>query len=196
MAQAHQGAALLGSGSQLPPPLTHTPHIPPSQPAHPGGPPLWPLSWPAGATHSTDDAVSAALESVLYAQMLVLFAPQAVPARSHLPVLVRWGGGAPATAPWALPAGGCDAHTATQPGASQLTTSLPPCPPRSNLLSRQPRLRKAAADTLRHVAERDAAAVLAERVEPSLFAALDGETGGPPTLPGRTWGKGLCLGAD
>jgi len=44
----------------------------------------------AGGTHRrTDDAVSAALETVLYAQMLVLFAPQAVPAKSHLPVLVR-----------------------------------------------------------------------------------------------------------
>lgn len=55
------------------------------------------------------------------------------------------------------------------------TTHLPY---RSNLLSRQPRLRKAAADTLRHLAERDARAVLAERVETALFAALDGETGG------------------
>ncbi len=45
------------------------------------------------------------------------------------------------------------------------------------LLSRQPRLRKAAADTLRHLAERDAHSVLPEQVEPALFAALDGETG-------------------
>lgn len=52
-----------------------------------------------------------------------------------------------------------------------------PAPAHSNLLSRQPRLRKAAADTLRHLAERDARAVLAERVEAALFAALDGETG-------------------
>ncbi|KAL4425068.1 hypothetical protein ABPG77_010382 [Micractinium sp. CCAP 211/92] len=87
-----------------------------------------------GSQRRTDDAVSAALETVLYAQMLVLFAPQAVPAKSHLPVLV------------------------------------------SNLLSRQPLLRKAAADTLRHLAERDAPAVLAERIETSLFAALDSET--------------------
>lgn len=42
-----------------------------------------------GSQRRTDDAVSAALETVLYAQMLVLFAPQAVPAKSHLPVLVR-----------------------------------------------------------------------------------------------------------
>ncbi|KAL4431040.1 hypothetical protein ABPG75_006296 [Micractinium tetrahymenae] len=87
-----------------------------------------------GSHRRTDDAVSAALETVLYAQMLVLFAPQAVPAKSHLPVLV------------------------------------------STLLSRQPRLRKAAADTLRHLAERDARAVLAERIETALFAALDSET--------------------
>lgn len=45
--------------------------------------------WRAGGALSTDDAVSAALETVLYSQMLVLFAPQAVPAKSHLPVLVR-----------------------------------------------------------------------------------------------------------
>lgn len=45
------------------------------------------------------------------------------------------------------------------------------------LLSRQPRLRKAAADTLRHLAERDAQSVLAEQIEPALFAALDSETG-------------------
>jgi len=45
---------------------------------------------PAAGALSTDDAVSAALETVLYSQMLVLFAPQAVPAKSHLPVLVGW----------------------------------------------------------------------------------------------------------
>lgn len=52
----------------------------------------------------------ASLERVLYAQMLVLFAPAATPAASHLPLL--------------------------------LTT----------LQSRQPALRRAAADTLRHLA--------------------------------------------
>ena len=52
----------------------------------------------------------AELEQVLYAQMLILFAPQAVPAVAHVPLL--------------------------------LTT----------LASRQPALRKAAADTLRHLA--------------------------------------------
>lgn len=60
--------------------------------------------------------------------------------------------------------------------------------PRSNLLSRQPRLRKAAADTLRHLAERDAGAVLTERIEASLFAALDSETG----VHGFGW-SGLLL---
>lgn len=45
------------------------------------------------------------------------------------------------------------------------------------LLSRQPRLRKAAADTLRHLAERDADSVLAEQIETVLFSALDSETG-------------------
>ena len=34
--------------------------------------------WTAAGALSTDDAVSAALETVLYSQMLVLFAPQAV----------------------------------------------------------------------------------------------------------------------
>ena len=52
----------------------------------------------------------AELEQVLYAQMLILFAPQAVPVVAHVPLL--------------------------------LTT----------LASRQPALRKAAADTLRHLA--------------------------------------------
>ena len=60
----------------------------------------------------------------------------------------------------------------------KLLRILAPAMACSNLLSRQPRLRKAAADTLRHLAERDAHAVLAERVEASLFAALDSETGG------------------
>jgi hypothetical protein len=54
---------------------------------------LLPAPLLAGSTHSTDDAVSAALETVLYAQMLILFAPQAVPAKSHLPVLVRCSAG-------------------------------------------------------------------------------------------------------
>eukprot|EP00887_Chlorella_sp_A99_P005661 scaffold1.g5661.t1 len=92
-----------------------------------------------GARGGASDAVAAALESVLYAQMLVLFAPGAVPAASHLPLLV------------------------------------------ATLGSRQPALRRAAAATLRHLAERDAHAVLEEEgrggtiVRP-LFAALDAET--------------------
>jgi hypothetical protein len=81
-----------------------------------------------------EDSLAAALESVLYAQMLVLFAPRALPAAAHVAVLV------------------------------------------GTLPSRQPALRKAAADTLRHLAERDAGAVLAERPEPALLAALDGES--------------------
>ena len=51
----------------------------------------------------------AELERVLYAQMLILFAPHAVPAAAHLPLLL------------------------------------------ATLNSRQPALRKAAADTLRHL---------------------------------------------
>ena len=35
-----------------------------------------------------EDAAAAALETVSYAQMLVLFAPQAVPATAHLPLLL------------------------------------------------------------------------------------------------------------
>jgi hypothetical protein len=42
--------------------------------------------------------------------------------------------------------------------------------------SRQPRLRAAAADTLRHLAERDVQSVLEDRIESQLFAALDSET--------------------
>ncbi len=57
------------------------------------------------------------------------------------------------------------------------------------LLSRQPRLRKAAADTLRHLAERDAHSVLPEQIEPVLFAALDSETGARSRdgLAGMAW---------
>jgi hypothetical protein len=83
-----------------------------------------------------EGALAAALETVLYAQMLVLFAPAAVPTSKHVQVLV-----------------------------GTLSTS------------RQPRLRKAAADTLRHLAERDAHSVAAQRPEQELFAALDRETG-------------------
>lgn len=88
----------------------------------------------ASGVRRPEDALASALESVLYAQMLVLFAPGALPASQHVAVLV------------------------------------------STLPSRQPQLRKAASDTLRHLAERDVHAVLAERIEPALLAALDGET--------------------
>ena len=88
----------------------------------------------ASGVRRPQDALAASLQSVLYAQMLVLFAPRALPTAQHVAVLV------------------------------------------STLPSRQPQLRKAAADTLRHLAERDAESVLAERIEPALLAALDGET--------------------
>ena len=59
-----------------------------------------------------EDVVGAELETVLYAQMLALFAPHAVRAERHLPLLL------------------------------------------ATLTSRQPALRRAAAATLRHFAER------------------------------------------
>ncbi len=43
------------------------------------------ISTPSGRP---EDAAAAALETVSYAQMLVLFAPQAVPAIAHLPLLL------------------------------------------------------------------------------------------------------------
>jgi len=48
------------------------------------------LLWQAISTASgqPEDAAAAALETVSYAQMLVLFAPQAVPATAHLPLLL------------------------------------------------------------------------------------------------------------
>jgi hypothetical protein len=88
----------------------------------------------ASGVRRPEDSLASSLQSVLYAQMLVLFAPRALPAAQHVAVLV------------------------------------------GTLPSRQPQLRKAAADTLRHLVERDAEAVLLERIEPALLAALDGET--------------------
>lgn len=73
------------------------------------------------------DALSAALEAVLYAQMLVLFAPNAIPASHHVAVLL------------------------------------------GTLPSKRPQLRKAAADTLRHLAERDPQAMLDQHVEDALL---------------------------
>lgn len=81
-----------------------------------------------------EDILSASLESVLYAQMLILFAPNALPSEQHIEILV------------------------------------------ATLPSRHPQLRKAAAETLRHLAERDTHKVLAQHIEPHLLAALDGET--------------------
>ncbi len=42
----------------------------------------------AGSTLRPGDVTAAELETVLYAQMLILFAPHAVPAPSHLPLLL------------------------------------------------------------------------------------------------------------
>ena len=83
----------------------------------------------------TADGLSASLEIVLYAQMLVLFAP----------------------------------HAAGKSGdvASRLVKTL--------LLSRRPRIRKVAADTLRHLAERDALEISLAGIEHPLFATLDYE---------------------
>lgn len=77
--------------------------------------------------------VAAELEGVLYIQSLILFAPQAVPAEAHLPML------------------------------------LPP------LASRHPALRRAAAATLRHLAEKSPSVMLPARLEKLLFNALDAE---------------------
>ena len=80
-----------------------------------------------------EDSVAGELEGVLYIQSLILFAPQAVPASAHLPVL------------------------------------LPP------LASRHPALRRAAASTLRHLAEKSPSVMLPARLEKLLFNALDAE---------------------
>ncbi|KAA6419843.1 MAG: hypothetical protein FRX49_10206, partial [Trebouxia sp. A1-2] len=80
-----------------------------------------------------EDWVAGELEGVLYIQSLILFAPQAVPASAHLPVL------------------------------------LPP------LASRHPALRRAAAATLRHLAEKSPSVMLPARLEKLLFNALDAE---------------------
>ena len=80
-----------------------------------------------------EDCVAGELEGVLYIQSLILFAPQAVPAEAHLPML------------------------------------LPP------LASRHPALRRAAAATLRHLAEKSPSVMLPARLEKLLFNALDAE---------------------
>ena len=88
----------------------------------------------ASGVRIKEDMLASALESVLYAQMLVLFAPTALPTSQHIRVLV------------------------------------------ATLPSRQPQLRRAAADTLRHLSEKDTSKVLDHNIESALFAALDGET--------------------
>lgn len=75
----------------------------------------------------------AALENVLFAQQIILFAPRAVPAKKHIPLL------------------------------------------QATLSSKRGALRRVAAATLRHLAERDAQSVLSQQVEGSLFMALDCE---------------------
>lgn len=81
-----------------------------------------------------EDILAGALQSVLYAQMLVLFVPKALTTAQHVKVLV------------------------------------------DTLPSRQPYLRRAAADTLRHLAERETEKVLSQRIEGALLVALDGES--------------------
>lgn len=82
------------------------------------------------------DALSSSLEVVLYAQMMALFAPKALPTATHVAVLI------------------------------------------ATLPSKQPKIRKAVADTLRHVAERETDTVLAlgVKVRSGLFEALNEET--------------------
>lgn len=87
----------------------------------------------SSACSREEDSVAGELEGVLYIQSLILFAPQAVPASAHLPVL------------------------------------LPP------LASRHPALRRAAASTLRHLAEKSPSVMLPARLEKLLFNALDAE---------------------
>ncbi|KAL6603995.1 hypothetical protein ACP70R_044356 [Stipagrostis hirtigluma subsp. patula] len=83
---------------------------------------------------SSSNEVATLLESVRFAQQLVLFAPQAVPVHSHVQGLIP------------------------------------------TLYSRQPSLRYLAASTLRHLIERDPAAMIDENIEEHLFSMLDDET--------------------
>ncbi|KAL6876470.1 hypothetical protein ACP4OV_013042 [Aristida adscensionis] len=83
---------------------------------------------------SSSNEMATLLESVRFAQQLVLFAPQAVPVHSHVQSLVP------------------------------------------TLYSRQPSLRYLAASTLRHLIERDPAAMIDENIEENLFSMLDDET--------------------
>ncbi|XP_062179055.1 protein SWEETIE-like isoform X2 [Phragmites australis] len=83
---------------------------------------------------SSSNEMATLLESVRFAQQLVLFAPQAVPVHSHVQGLVP------------------------------------------TLYSRQPSLRYLAVSTLRHLIERDPAAMINENIEENLFSMLDEET--------------------
>ncbi|XP_062228917.1 protein SWEETIE-like isoform X3 [Phragmites australis] len=83
---------------------------------------------------SSSNEMATLLESVRFAQQLVLFAPQAVPVHSHVQGLIP------------------------------------------TLNSRQPSLRYLAVSTLRHLIERDPAAMVDENIEENLFRMLDEET--------------------
>ncbi|XP_047080825.1 protein SWEETIE isoform X2 [Lolium rigidum] len=83
---------------------------------------------------SSSNESATLLESVRFAQQLVLFAPQAVPVHSHVQSLVP------------------------------------------TLYSRQPSHRYLAVSTLRHLIDRDPAAMINENIEENLFSMLDGET--------------------
>lgn len=74
--------------------------------------------------------------------------------------------------------------TPTQPPARRNTQQ-------ATLTSSRPALRRAAVATLRHLAERDPATVLAQRLELALFATLDAET--DPQASGAVWEGELTL---
>ncbi|XP_006656123.1 protein SWEETIE isoform X2 [Oryza brachyantha] len=83
---------------------------------------------------SSSSETATLIESVRFAQQLVLFAPQAVPVHTHVQSLIP------------------------------------------TLYSRQPSLRHLAASTLRHLIERDPAAMINQNIEENLFSMLDEET--------------------
>ncbi|EEE65783.1 hypothetical protein OsJ_21481 [Oryza sativa Japonica Group] len=83
---------------------------------------------------SSSSETATLIESVRFAQQLVLFAPQAVPVHSHVQSLIP------------------------------------------TLYSRQPSLRHLAVSTLRHLIERDPAAMINQNIEENLFSMLDEET--------------------
>ncbi|BAS97950.1 Os06g0505302 [Oryza sativa Japonica Group] len=87
---------------------------------------------------SSSSETATLIESVRFAQQLVLFAPQAVPVHSHVQSLIP------------------------------------------TLYSRQPSLRHLAVSTLRHLIERDPAAMINQNIEENLFSMLDEETDSDP----------------